>query len=311
MALLKPRTLDQFNVRAVARPKIIEPKITDSIKSDSGSSSKVSGPSEKVRAIPEGHETSEKPSLVYVISDPNTPINESMSIIDVLRRQNFYGWNQMFLNQKENLNVVSQLVEKEKGNGNVVFPLKGDIFRIFGLQPQFVKVVIIGQDPYPTRLKDGPMAGYPAATGYSFSCRRGAKLQPSLVNIFTEVKRCYPDTFNMPTHGDLSKWVEQGVMLLNTCLTVNEGTPYSHKKVWDSFMIAVIDTIIQYNENVIWVLWGAKSRAFKSKLKKGTFLEAAHPSPQSVTGFINNGHFLQINDLLVKQGKTPIDWNLD
>ena len=165
-----------------------------------------------------------------------------------------------------------------------------------------MKVVIIGQDPY-----HGPGE----AMGLSFSVPRGVRIPPSLRNIFKEL---HADIgISIPDHGDLTQWAEQGVLLLNAMLTVEHKNPGSHKSIgWQRFTNAVISTISQEREGVVFLLWGkfAQQKATFIDGSKHHILTAAHPSPLARNAFADCKHFSKTNELLIKQNLSPIDWSL-
>ena len=166
-----------------------------------------------------------------------------------------------------------------------------------------VKVVIIGQDPY--FKKD-------QANGLCFSVQKKQTLPPSLKNIFKALKNDLPQT--IVNNGDLTYWANQGVLLLNTCLTVKEGVPNSHKDLgWHDFTDSIIKLISKRNDSVCFFLWG-KYATNKKKLinnKKHLILETSHPSPLSAyRGFLNCKHFSKANEYILNTGGKPIDWNI-
>lgn len=194
------------------------------------------------------------------------------------------------------------LVDEKKKN--LVFPPGEHIFKAFNTTPfNKVKVVILGQDPY---------HGIGQAHGLSFSVNAGVPFPPSLVNIFKEIQADlgYP----RPASGDLNAWARQGVLLLNTVLTVRENTPESHKnKGWEQFTDCVIQQISNNREKVVFILWGNNAKA-KMQLIDGTkhlVLTAAHPSPLSASrGFFGCRHFSKVNEYLQQNGMEAIDWKL-
>lgn len=184
-----------------------------------------------------------------------------------------------------------------------VYPSMYDIFNSMKRTPfDGIKVVLIGQDPY---HEEGQ------AMGLSFSVPKGVPLPPSLVNIFKEVKdETGKGDFK---DGDLTGWATQGVLLLNSVLTVRAHAANSHKgKGWEEFTDGVIKKISDGRENVVFFLWGANARAKKPLIDadKHFILECAHPSPLSAfNGFFGCGHFVKANEYLVRHGKTPIEWD--
>lgn len=185
-----------------------------------------------------------------------------------------------------------------------IYPLPSDIFNAFNLTPfESVKVVIIGQDPY-----HGPNQAH----GLCFSVNPEIKIPPSLVNIYKEIESDLG--IKMPTHGHLKSWAQNGVLLLNTHLTVEGLNPMSHKKYgWDQFTDRVIELINQKKENIVFMLWGspAHSKAKNVDSKKHYILKTVHPSPlSSYRGFFGSKHFSKCNEFLILKGKTPIDWSI-
>ena len=196
---------------------------------------------------------------------------------------------------------LKKFLDSEKGT---VFPPQSLIFNAFAHTPyDKVKVVIVGQDPY-----HGPGQAH----GLSFSVPPGVRPPPSLKNIFTELHNDL--NIPIPTQGCLTKWADQGVLLLNATLTVRDGEPKSHYgKGWEQFTDAVIDSLVQRKEPMVFLLWG-KSAQEKGHRVLGTHhavLQAAHPSPYSVSQFFGCRHFSKANAFLQQWGMTPIDWRLD
>ncbi len=195
-------------------------------------------------------------------------------------------------------------IKTEKAQGKTIYPPGTLIFNAFNSTPfDKVKVVILGQDPY-----HGPGQAH----GLCFSVQLGVPPPPSLVNIFKELQ---DDTgIPVPPHGNLTHWAEQGVFLLNASLTVRAGEPMSHAKIgWAPFTDAVIKTISDKKEHVVFLLWGkfAQEKSILINQAKHLILRAAHPSPLSAhAGFLGCKHFSKTNEYLVKQGIDPIDWRL-
>lgn len=192
----------------------------------------------------------------------------------------------------------------EKNAGKVIFPPGSLIFNAFNSTPfNEVKVVILGQDPY---HRPGQ------AHGLSFSVPMGVGIPASLRNIYKELTTDIPG-FVSPNHGNLEAWANQGVFLLNAILTVERANAGSHKKIgWQQFTDAVIQTLSEKREGLIFLLWGnfAKAKASLIDSSKHHVLGAVHPSPLAGTAFLGNKHFSQANALLKKQGKEEIDWRL-
>lgn len=182
-----------------------------------------------------------------------------------------------------------------------VYPPATNIFRAFDLCPlDKVKVVIVGQDPY---------HGAGQANGLSFSVNNGVPFPPSLKNIFQEIHNDLGLT-PLPS-GDLSRWATQGVLMLNSVLTVLAGNPASHAGMgWEQFTDAVIQTLNGKRTNIVYLLWGkyAQTKGAVINRDHNLVLTSGHPSPYSVTLFFGKHHFSQCNKYLEKQGITPIDW---
>lgn len=196
-------------------------------------------------------------------------------------------------------------VKTEKAQGKTIYPPGSMIFNAFNHTPfEKVKVVILGQDPY-----HGPGQAH----GLCFSVQYGIAPPPSLVNIFKELQADIG--IPIPGHGNLTRWADQGVFLLNASLTVRAGEPMSHAKIgWAPFTDAVIKTISDKKEQVVFLLWGkfAQEKSVLINQAKHLILRAAHPSPLSAhAGFMGCKHFSKTNEYLVKHGIDPIDWRLD
>ncbi|NVK26585.1 MAG: uracil-DNA glycosylase [Flavobacteriia bacterium] len=182
-----------------------------------------------------------------------------------------------------------------------IFPPKHLVFNALELcDPAEIKVVVVGQDPY---------HGAGQAHGLSFSVPNGVKIPPSLRNIFKEVERS--TNSDCPKNGNLESWAKQGVLLLNTSLTVEEGKPASHSKLgWQKFTDAVLQ-IVSQRGGVVYMLWGkhAEDKAEILDSSKNLILKAPHPSPLSAhKGFLGCNHFVEANTYLVNSGKSPIKW---
>lgn len=201
------------------------------------------------------------------------------------------------------LQVVTHL-KTERATGATIYPPGQLIFNAFTKTPfDQLKVVILGQDPY---------HGAGQAHGLSFSVPDGIKPPPSLVNIYKELNKDIG--MPIPTSGNLTKWAEQGVLLLNAVLTVRANEPASHAKIgWMDFTNAVIKRISDEKKGVVFLLWGkfAHDKQILIDETKHHVLKAAHPSPFSADkGFFGCKHFSRTNELLMKQGHSPIDWNI-
>lgn len=199
-----------------------------------------------------------------------------------------------------------QLTEKLESEfkTDTIFPSKTEILNAFKLCSfKKTKVIIIGQDPY---------HGINQANGLAFSVSNGVKVPPSLKNIYKELNQSV--NFSIPNQGDLSHWANQGVLLLNSCLTVRESEPGSHKNIgWQNFTDNIIKYISNEKTNCVFMLWGkfAQSKTEMIDASKHYILQTTHPSPFSAyKGFFGSEHFKKTNIYLMTNNSNPIDWQL-
>ena len=212
-------------------------------------------------------------------------------------------WNEILAEemQKDYYQELQAFIQKRRAEVRV-FPEEKNVFNALELTPfESVKVVILGQDPY---------HGFGQAHGLSFSVQKGIPLPPSLKNIYKELQDDIGGDF--PTEGDLTHWAKQGVLLLNTVLTVEEGNANSHKGMgWERLTNRLIESLNELKHPVIFILWG-KPAQDKEKLitnSNHVILKAPHPSPLSAyRGFFGSKPFSRVNDILIQQGQTPIRW---
>ena len=201
---------------------------------------------------------------------------------------------------------LCRFVDGERAAGKTVYP--ADVFRALRLtSPDDVKVVILGQDPY-----HGEDRGTPQAHGLAFSVAPNVRTPPSLRNIFKEIAASLGH--ETPRHGCLDTWAKQGVLLLNTVLTVERDSAASHaKRGWEKCTDTLIHELAMRHDGLVFMLWGAHAQAKRALLggKSHYVLEAPHPSPLSAhRGFLGCGHFAKANDYLAQHGYQPIDWRL-
>ena len=221
-----------------------------------------------------------------------------------MKMNNHETWKSFinFETKKPYFKKIKDHLISDNAKGKIVLPEPKNFFRAFDLcELNKVKVVIIGQDPYHT-------PGVP--NGLAFSVNKNQKLPPSLINIFRELES---DLGVKNYIGDLSAWSRQGVLLLNTCLSVCAGLPASHSNIgWENFTNAAIEEI-QKKKNIIFLLWGKHAQQKKAFIQEDNFiLEGAHPSPLSANnGFFGCNHFSKTNNLLTSLGSDPIDWQLE
>jgi len=204
---------------------------------------------------------------------------------------------------KPYLKEINDFLVNCQKDGKLIYPPLLDIFNAyFCTSFESVKVVIIGQDPY---------HGQGQANGLAFSVSKEVAIPPSLKNIYKEIER---DLNIKNVHGDLRCWAEQGVLLLNSILTVEENLAGSHQNIgWENFTDKTISSLSKYRDNIVFLLWGSKSIK-KSNLiddKKHLVLTAPHPSPLSAyRGFIGCSHFSKCNQYLKEKGLVSIDWSI-
>lgn len=216
------------------------------------------------------------------------------------------NWDQLLSAEFEKpyFKKLMATIEKEYQT-NICFPPFDKIFNAMLLTPfEEIKCVIVGQDPYHTPGQ---------AMGLSFSVPKGRGMQPSLQNIFKEIKSEL--NIDIPSHGDLTAWARRGVLLLNSVLTVRSHAPASHQNLgWETFTDEVLKAINQKPAPVVYMLWGNYARAKARYLDNPAhlILESPHPSPYSADrGFFGNGHFKRCNQFLSGHGVNPIDWRLE
>ena len=204
---------------------------------------------------------------------------------------------------KDYFRELARKLHEEKDRGIVIYPPGSKIFRAFDLCPlDAVKVVILGQDPY---------HGAGQAMGLSFSVPEGIAAPPSLKNIFKEIESDLG--IRMSGSPDLEPWARQGVLLLNSVLTVRAGVAASHAGLgWQNFTDAIIKLISERCEGVVFMLWGnyARSKAGLIDSNRHLVLQAAHPSPLARGAFFGCRHFSQANAYLIRTGRSPINWQL-
>lgn len=193
---------------------------------------------------------------------------------------------------------------KEEYSTHVVYPKKEDIFNALEYTSyENTKVVILGQDPY-----HGPNQAH----GLSFSVQPGVKTPPSLLNMYKELRDEYG--YDIPNNGYLVKWAEQGVLLLNTVLTVRQGEANSHKgKGWEHFTDRVIELLNEREKPVIFILWGRHAQAKKKLITNSNhhIIESVHPSPLSARrGFFGSKPYSKVNTILANMGEREIDWEI-
>ena len=216
------------------------------------------------------------------------------------------SWKEVLKSEfsKDYFQQIPQHIKTEKSQGKIIYPPGSLIFNAFNTTPfNKVKVVILGQDPY---------HGQGQAHGLCFSVQNGVPPPPSLLNIFKELQEDIG--IDIPHHGNLTHWAQQGVFLLNASLTVRAGEPMSHSKIgWAAFTDMVIKKISEQKKNIVFLLWGkfAQEKRILIDETKHCILRSVHPSPLSAYGgFFGCKHFSKTNEYLVSKGIDPVDWSL-
>jgi len=216
-------------------------------------------------------------------------------------------WSQLIGEQKTQpyFKMLMTSIQEERDSGQVIYPPKEDVFNAFRYTSlDDLKVVILGQDPY-----HGPNQAH----GLCFSVRKGNRIPPSLRNIYQELSTDV-EGFRIPNHGELTHWAMQGVLLLNTVMTVRHGDANSHRnRGWETFTDFVINAISSHCRGVVFLLWGspAQKKAALINENQHHVLKAPHPSPLSAhRGFLGCQHFSKTNTILRKSQRTPIEWQL-
>lgn len=217
------------------------------------------------------------------------------------------GWHELLgpLKEADYFKNALALYDADVAQGIACYPPRHEIFNAFRLTSfNNLKVVIIGQDPYHQ---------FGQAMGLSFSVKPGIKVPPSLVNIYKELSTDIPG-FVIPSHGCLTSWAKQGVLMLNAVLSVQDSKPLSHaNRGWEQFTDQVINLINRNTNHVVYLLWGAKAKVKCKNVDRtnNLVLESAHPSPLSAyNGFFGCHHFSKANEYLQAVGKEPINWQI-
>lgn len=233
--------------------------------------------------------------MAELFNEPRKPVNVKIE----------ESWKSVLVDEfsKEYFYQIVNFLKKSKANNTTIYPPGSLIFNAFNTTPfEKVRVVVLGQDPYHNPDE---------AMGLSFSVPKGKRIPPSLKNIYKELNTDL--SIPVANHGDLTKWAEQGVFLLNAMLTVEKNKPRSHQNIgWQNFTDAVIKTLSEQREHLVFMLWGnfAKNKKELIDSNKHLVLTASHPSPLARGAYFGSKHFSQANDYLKKNGLEVIDWNL-
>ena len=233
-------------------------------------------------------------------------ITQESSVFDCLYDVYYPGWSEKLESHKGAISKISQIIEKKESEFGQYYPLKKNLFKFLEITPlEKVKVVIWGQDPYPTLLPDGT----PRAQGYSFGVEKSDQIPQSLKNVYKEIEKDFP-TFKAPNHGDLRWLANQGVLFMNQSLTYCPKNPKAYLNLWNRFTYIIINIINENVENCIHLLWGKQCEPLAEHIKSREIYQTSHPSPFSVRlGFQGCKHFLKVNITLKRQGRDQINWN--
>ena len=244
-------------------------------------------------------------STVSTVSNFENP--QHWKLIDIVTKNPPNSWIQVFNDSYKDLQRISTFLEEREQQGILVYPLKKDIFRALHLTPLHkVKIVIIGDQPDPGTIYS---SNTPFANGLAFSSN-ASKISPTLENIYRVLLKTIQG-FVRPNHSDLTKWAEQGVLLLNACLTSDEGVYSSHKDLWSEFITRTIHHIDINNPNCIYLLWGDHAQGFSKYTTSKNLLMTSSPSNKGFkSGFCDTNCFNEANEILKKNDKIPINWNL-
>lgn len=210
------------------------------------------------------------------------------------------SWKPFFDSQRGSLDRLSTFLEKERNMGRAIFPESEHILGAFEIAVSDIRVLILGQDPYPT-------PGH--AIGYSFATHPDVRpIPPSLRNIFKELIADIGELSKVDS--SLQSWRDQGVFLLNRVLTVESGAAGTHRKIgWEGFTESAVDFLIKRNPHVVAILWGKDAESLKYLFDPSRVIITAHPSPLSANrGFFGSKPFSKCNDLLKQMGHQPVDW---
>jgi uracil-DNA glycosylase len=229
-----------------------------------------------------------------------------MSVYQLLYEKEYPGWSEKFAPYKGAIKNISNIIAKKEEQYGTYYPKKENLFKALEMTPLHkVKVVIWGQDPYPSLLGDGE----PRAQGYSFGVHKEDDVPMSLKNIYKELNDNFP-MFEAPGHGDLTWLADQGVLFMNASLTYCPKEPKCYLNLWNRFINILISIINENVENCIHLLWGKNCEKLAEHIRSREVFICAHPSPLSAyRGFFGCKHFLKVNIVLSRQEKEQINWN--
>jgi uracil-DNA glycosylase len=239
-----------------------------------------------------------------IINEVNeTLLSDFSYMVNLLIKHGIHkSWYKLFLGTYKKLVPILKKIDEIRNDGINIFPPSNDVFKVFRKNIDDIKIVLLGQDPYPKK-------GH--AMGLAFSVNKEIVMAMSVFNIFKELKAEYPERKYNFTHGDLTAWSDRGMFLLNSALTVIEGKPNSQQSMWTWFTDLCIEYICCANPSVVFLLFGAnaisKSNIIKKNISNSKIVTCTHPSPMSAhNGFFNSNVFKKVDALLEK----PFDWSI-
>jgi uracil-DNA glycosylase len=226
------------------------------------------------------------------------------TIYDCLYDKNYPGWSEKLEEHKTSIRQLSNIIDKKEKEFGEFYPLKENVFKSLEMTPLHkVKVVIWGQDPYPTLLANGK----PRAQGYSFGVDKNDQVPMSLRNIYKEIEDNFP-TFQAPNHGDLTWLAEQGILFMNQSLTFCPANPKLYLNLWNRFTYIIIKILNENVEGCIHLLWGKQCEPLIEHIRSREIHQASHPSPMSARrGFFGCKHFLKVNIILENRKKDKVE----
>lgn len=248
-------------------------------------------------------------TIHFILDCSDVTQNDEWTIEKIMVERSPFGWIELF--RSENIKAAAKTIQRviNEKHGGVYIPLKRDLFQAYHFTPlNTVKVCIIAQDPYPGMYKDG----IPHANGLCLSNSKGRPIQPSLKNVFIEIKRSDPN-FVVPNHGDLTGWAFQGCLLLNACMTTSPGVVGAHGKIWKGIVKTTLELIRLKRPDTAVLLLGREAQDLEKVCGSLKVFKCSHPSNHSFDKgedcMFGSNIFLQINEYLISKNISPIDWS--
>jgi uracil-DNA glycosylase len=232
-------------------------------------------------------------------------ITNDSSITDLINNGAPSTWEEVFKLGADEINFVSEIIQKHENTNGISFPFRSNVFRAFQLTPLHkIKAVFINSEPYAGINYDGS----PLTDGLAFSVNDSCTIPKDLSSLYTEIARVVPD-FKIPTHGNLMKWALEGILLLNLSLTVTPNKPKSHGEIWNGFISKVLEYLAIHKPKVPYILFGESVKGI-ANLISGQSLIISTSNPSYSTKFISSNCIKLLIDDLSKKGIDPINWNL-